>query len=104
MTITLRIQTSKLERVIKIIEEKLNNIEKELKETKHKLQAYEEKYGVTTSQLLEMLQGKQEWKLPDNADIDIVEWEALAHIHEKLVKEQKLLEETKQLITKQTTQ
>jgi len=93
MTISIHVSKSRLMKVISIIEKELERIKIKQKEVKRQLHYYEEKYQTPTSELLKALKGEKEWTLPEDADMDVIEWEALAKLYNKLVEEEKELKE-----------
>ena len=87
------VSESTLKALMRFIEEEISRLKSELKIIEEELRLFEEKYGLRSSEFLEMMEGKRKWSLPDGSEPDVVEWEALIEQKRMLEKRLKELDE-----------
>lgn len=93
--VKIELNQKELEVLTQILESRIRDVENRLREIESRLRYFERKYGVSSSQLLEIIEGAEGrraiWPLPNDADMDVVEWEGYAKLYNELKKEEKLL-------------
>ena len=94
MTRSIAVPRGVFERLVRHLSEELQEIEKQLVAVEENIEMFEERYGVSSEAFEAMLRGKDKWRLPEEADLDVVEWEALL-TQRRLLKEK--LERTRKL-------
>lgn len=65
----------------------------ELEAVEREIAVLEERYGVSSRELEAMLRGEEPWRLPEGAEPDVVEWEALLEQRRRLLRRLHWLEE-----------
>ncbi|GEM_PF-6320448 len=84
------ISESTARKIVKHLKSEIIDLRKRLKIIELELKSLEEKYGVSSIDLEKMISGEKPWSLPEDADLDVVEWEAL--IEQRKILRQKLEE------------
>lgn len=83
--IFVELTSGELEEAIESIEAKLRETVRRRASVEKELRSPEERYGINTMELSRLLDaaGKREvqWPFPDDADVDVAEWEALARLY-----------------------
>ncbi|BES81825.1 hypothetical protein [Pyrodictium abyssi] len=91
MAIEVRLERREIGSVIAALERELERLRKRLQRVEAELREYEERYGMPTREFMRMYEecarARGEWRLPEEADLDAVEWHGLALAREEIVEE-----------------
>ena len=82
-----------LGRVARLLRAELEEARGELEAVEREIAVLEERYGVSSRELEAMLRGEEPWRLPEGAEPDVVEWEALLEQRRRLLRRLHWLEE-----------
>ena len=66
-----------IEGIMRYLEEEARELRERLRVLEAEIELLEKRYGISSELFVRMLRGKEKWNLPEDADLDIVEWEAL---------------------------
>ena len=82
--------------LVKVLAGELRRLRRKLASLKKELHGLEERYGMSTEKFVEMYnraeRGETAWKLPEDADMDSVEWLGLALMKREIEEEIERLE------------
>ena len=81
------------EALTKLIVDEIKRLRKELDIVEEEIKILESKYRISSDAFKNMIKGKIKWRLPENSELDIVEWEALLEQRRRLRKKLAELEE-----------
>ena len=91
-----RLSREELRELLASLRSRLKEVDSRLREVESRLRMFEEKYGVGTSEFLEIIRKSEErevkWPFPDDADMDLIEWEGYARLRSELLRERKGIE------------
>ncbi len=95
-SIQVRLSREELKELLDSLRSRLKEVESRIRRVESRLRGFEEKYGVKTHQLLEILREAEretiKWPFPDDADMDLIEWEGYAKLRNALLEEKKSIE------------
>ena len=77
----------------RLLRAELEEARGELEAVEREIALLEERYGVSSGELEAMLRGEEPWRLPEGAEPDVVEWEALLEQRRRLLRRLRELEE-----------
>ena len=82
--------------LVKVLAEELRRLRRKLASLEKELHGLEERYGMGTEEFIEMYsrakRGEAVWRLPEEADMDSVEWLGLALLRREVEEEIERLE------------
>jgi len=95
--VDIRLGRDELEALISILVARLREVREERKRVEEVLKRFEARYRISTQRFMELLEraSRREcsWPLPDDADMDVIEWEAYARLWMELLNEEKRISE-----------
>lgn len=87
--VTLRLPGEAKKRVLEALKEELAELEGKAARLKEELRAYEEKYGLSSQEFARLwskaVKHEEPLPLPEEADLDLVEWKALYELYTGLL-------------------
>ena len=90
--ILVELTSDELKETIESIEAKLRETVERRASVEKELRSFEKRYGIDSIELLRLIdaaeKGEAQWPFPDDADIDVIEWEALARLYMELVRKE----------------
>lgn len=91
MTVEIELDESEVSYIVRVLEAKLRRLRRKLRVLERELRRFEERYGVSTEEFMGMYQrvegGGGGWMLPEEADMDAIEWYGLALARAEVVEE-----------------
>ena len=96
--VTLRLPEDAREAVLMVLRKELSRLESMAANLEAEIRAYERKYGLSSDELLRQwnsaIESKTGLSLPEEADLDLVEWRALYELYTHLMRDIKELKES----------
>ncbi len=95
MTIELQLRGSDVKYLVLAVKRRMREVERRLRRLREEMKYFETRYGVSTQRMLMLLREAEKHRrplpFPEEADADLVEWEALAYLQAELEKERRAL-------------
>jgi len=83
--------------IVTALEHELRRLRRRLRRVEKELRGFEKRYGISTEEFMEMYErcrrGGGTWRLPEDADVDAVEWRGLALLRDEIAREVRSIEE-----------
>ena len=96
--VSLKLPDEAKKKVLEVLEEELAKLESRASQLRKELKIYEEKYGLSSRELIRLwddaVKCKKSLPLPEDADLDFVEWRALYELYKSLLKDIEELQES----------